>query len=73
MYTGHPRALENLKHAIQTKDKRYLSNVKVLTQVGTLKVGIFKNNLPIAIFENHREWAEWKHSAYLEAKEVNNG
>ena len=66
MHTGHPRALENLKQAIQTRDKRYLSNVKVLTQVGTLQVGIFKNNLPIAIFDSHKEWAEWKHAAYME-------
>lgn len=44
MHTGHPKALENLKKAIQSKDTKYLSNVKVLTQVGTLKVGIFKNN-----------------------------
>jgi len=66
MYTGHPKALENLKRAIQTRDKHYLSNVKVLTQVGTLKVGIFKNNSPIAIFDSHKEWAEWKHTAYKE-------
>ena len=66
MYTGHPKALENLKRAIQTKDKKYLSSVQVLTQDGTLKVGIFKNNLPIAIFENHKEWTEWKHGAYKE-------
>ena len=66
MYIGHPKALENLKRAIQTRDKRYLSNVKVLTQVGTLQVGIFKNNLPIAIFDSHKEWVAWKHAAYME-------
>lgn len=66
MHTGHPKALENLKKAIQSKDRKYLSNVRVLTQVETLKVGIFKNNLPIAIFESHQEWAEWKHQAYKE-------
>lgn len=66
MHTGHPRTLENLKKAIQSRDKKYLSNVQVLTQVGTLKVGIFKNNLPVAIFESHKEWVAWKHQAYME-------
>jgi hypothetical protein len=65
MHTGHPKALANLVTAMLAKDKHYFRNVKVITQQGTGCIGIFKNNLPIAIFDSREEFARWKHEKYL--------
>ena len=68
-FTNYPRRLDNLKKAIQSRDERYLSTVDIVIQQGSGKVGIFKNHLPIAIFESRRDWIAWKHEAYMEVKE----
>ena len=65
-FTAYPRRLDNFKKALQSRDKRYLSTVEIVIQQGTGKVGIFKNHLPIAIFESRHDWVVWKHEVYKE-------